>query len=118
VQHPAVWRMLEQRINDLLAGISLADLTHDEPTVHTPGRWPGTSPAIPTVFFHLKPTSAVGFNLIGASVASRIPRCSFPPSGWRGTDRSRHPLIEVDVDTTAYDSGTSAGGRLELAVRS
>jgi len=44
--------MLEQRINDLLAGISLADLTHDEPSCTTsPGRWPGTSPAIPTVFF-------------------------------------------------------------------
>jgi len=29
-----VWRMLEQRINDLLAGISLADLTHDEPELY------------------------------------------------------------------------------------
>ncbi len=29
-----VWRMLEQRINDLLAGISLADLTHDEPQLY------------------------------------------------------------------------------------
>jgi hypothetical protein len=26
--------MLEQRINDLLASISLADLTHDEPEVY------------------------------------------------------------------------------------
>jgi hypothetical protein len=26
--------MLEQRINDLLAGISLADLTHDEPELY------------------------------------------------------------------------------------
>src|SRR2546422_6369893 len=26
-----VWRMLEQRINELLASVSLADLTHDEP---------------------------------------------------------------------------------------
>src|SRR2546422_8392294 len=30
-----VWRMLEQRINDLLAGISLADLTHDEPELRS-----------------------------------------------------------------------------------
>ena len=29
-----VWRMLEQRINNLLAGISLADLTHDEPELY------------------------------------------------------------------------------------
>lgn len=29
-----VWRMLEQRINELLAGISLADLLHDEPQVY------------------------------------------------------------------------------------
>jgi len=29
-----VWRMLEQRINELLAGISLADLLHDEPEIY------------------------------------------------------------------------------------
>ncbi|HUK21313.1 MAG TPA: Rrf2 family transcriptional regulator [Gemmatimonadales bacterium] len=30
-----VWRMLEQRVNELLSSISLADLTtHDEPTVY------------------------------------------------------------------------------------
>ena len=29
-----VWRMLEQRINELLSGISLADLMHDEPEVY------------------------------------------------------------------------------------
>lgn len=29
-----VWRMLERRINDLLAGISLADLLHAEPEVY------------------------------------------------------------------------------------
>lgn len=29
-----VWRMLEQRINELLAGISLADLLHDEAQVY------------------------------------------------------------------------------------
>jgi Rrf2 family protein len=29
-----VWRMLEQRINDLLSGISLADLMHDESVVY------------------------------------------------------------------------------------
>ena len=29
-----VWRMLEQRINELLAGISLADLLHDESQVY------------------------------------------------------------------------------------
>ncbi|OLC06331.1 MAG: hypothetical protein AUH42_05920 [Gemmatimonadetes bacterium 13_1_40CM_70_11] len=29
-----VWRLLEQRINELLAGVSLADLMHDEPQVY------------------------------------------------------------------------------------
>ena len=29
-----VWRMLEQRINELLSSISLADLLHDEPVVY------------------------------------------------------------------------------------
>src|SRR5712691_4683003 len=29
-----VWRMLEQRINELLSGFSLADLLHDEPQVY------------------------------------------------------------------------------------
>ena len=29
-----VWRMLERRINDLLRGISLADLVHDEPEIY------------------------------------------------------------------------------------
>jgi Rrf2 family protein len=29
-----VWRLLERRINDLLAGISLADLLHAEPEVY------------------------------------------------------------------------------------
>ncbi|HXQ29019.1 MAG TPA: Rrf2 family transcriptional regulator [Gemmatimonadales bacterium] len=29
-----VWRMLEQRINELLSSISLADLLHDEPAVY------------------------------------------------------------------------------------
>ena len=29
-----VWRMLEQRINELLSSISLADLQHDEPVVY------------------------------------------------------------------------------------
>src|SRR6267378_4018869 len=29
-----VWRLLEQRINDLLSGVSLADLMHDEPQVY------------------------------------------------------------------------------------
>ena len=29
-----VWRELEHRINALLAGISLADLTHDEPELY------------------------------------------------------------------------------------
>ena len=29
-----VWRMLEQRINELLSGISLADLLHDEAEVY------------------------------------------------------------------------------------
>src|SRR5919198_3337040 len=29
-----VWRMLEQRINELLASISLVDLTHDEPELY------------------------------------------------------------------------------------
>ena len=29
-----VWRLLERRINDLLAGISLADLQHAEPEVY------------------------------------------------------------------------------------
>ena len=29
-----VWRMLERRINELLAGISLADLMHHEPQVY------------------------------------------------------------------------------------
>lgn len=29
-----VWRSLEQRINELLAGVSLADLLHEEPQVH------------------------------------------------------------------------------------
>jgi len=29
-----VWRMLEQRINELLASVSLADLTHDEPELY------------------------------------------------------------------------------------
>jgi DNA-binding IscR family transcriptional regulator len=29
-----VWRMLEQRINELLSGFSLADLLHDEPEVY------------------------------------------------------------------------------------
>ncbi len=29
-----VWRMLEQRINELLAGITLADLMHEEPQVY------------------------------------------------------------------------------------
>ena len=29
-----VWRLLEQRINDLLGGIALADLLHDEPHVY------------------------------------------------------------------------------------
>ena len=29
-----VWRMLEQRINEVLSGITLADLLHDEPEVY------------------------------------------------------------------------------------
>lgn len=29
-----VWRMLEQRINELLGGITLADLLHDEPELY------------------------------------------------------------------------------------
>jgi hypothetical protein len=29
-----VWRLLEQRINELLAGVSLADLMHEEPQVY------------------------------------------------------------------------------------
>jgi hypothetical protein len=28
-----VWVMLQQRIDDVLEGVSLADLLHDEPTV-------------------------------------------------------------------------------------
>ncbi len=30
-----VWRLLEQRINELLAGITLADLLHQEPQVYS-----------------------------------------------------------------------------------
>jgi len=80
-----VWRMLEQRINDLLAGISLADLTHDEPDCTTsPGRWRELVPH-PNCFFSPETDYAVGFNLIGGKRGIRASEVLVSTEWVRGT---------------------------------